>query len=70
MKVTAIIPDDLVREVRSITKGKNLTESLIKALSEWISMQKIRRLNSQIDGHPLKFRNDFTAQRIRDLNRL
>lgn len=69
MKVTTILPDDLVKDIRNITKGKTLTESLIKALSEWISMQKIRNLNSKIEMHPLKFRSDFKAQKARELNR-
>jgi len=69
MKVTAIIPDDLIDEVRSIAKSKNLTESLIKALSEWISIQNIRHLNSKIDAHPLKFKSDFNAKKVRDFNR-
>ncbi|GJQ60920.1 MAG: hypothetical protein SCALA701_37210 [Candidatus Scalindua sp.] len=36
VKVTALIPDNLIMEVKEYTKGKNITESLIKALSEWI----------------------------------
>lgn len=69
MKVTAIIPDDLVSEVKDLTHGKNITESLIKALSEWVSTQKIKTLNSKISKKPLKFKENFSAQACRDINR-
>ena len=42
MKVTALIPDDLITDVKQLTQGKNITDSLIKALSEWVSIQKIK----------------------------
>ncbi len=54
MKVTALIPDKLIQEVKEYTKGKNITESLIRALSEWIKMQKIKELNTTISNNPLK----------------
>jgi len=46
MKVTALIPDDLVNEVKDLTHGKNITESLIFALSEWIRIQKLKKLKN------------------------
>ena len=67
MKVTALIPDNLIQEVKEYTKGKNITESLIKALSEWIKMQKIKELNTTISNKPLKFRKDFSPQKTRRL---
>ncbi|HXL72226.1 MAG TPA: DUF2191 domain-containing protein [bacterium] len=69
MKVTALIPDKLVQEVQGFAKGKNLTESLVKALSEWNQQQKIRDLNQSIHLHPLSFSKKFTAHRIRTINR-
>ena len=69
MKITAIIPDRIVSDVRDLTKSKNLTESLIKALSEWISLKKINRMNLEIKKKPLRFNDDFSANSIRDLNR-
>ncbi len=69
MKVTALIPDNLIQEVREYTKGKNITESLIKALSEWIKMQKIKELNATISNKPLKLRKDFSPQKTRIVNR-
>ena len=69
MKVTALIPDDLVKEVKHLAGGKNLTESLILALNEWISLKKIKSLNNEIESNPLKFSNGFTAKKVRSTNR-
>ncbi len=70
MKITALIPDNLIEEVKEYTKGKNITESLIKALSEWIKMQKIRKLNKTVSKTPLKFRKNFSPQKTRIINRI
>lgn len=69
MKVTAIIPDDLVGEVKRLTKGKNITDSLIIALEDWTSNQKLKVLATRISKKPLKFKSGFTASKIRTLNR-
>ena len=69
MKVTALIPDDLVSEVRELTAGKNITESLIIALKEWIALQKIRQTCDRVKARPLTFRDNFNADQVRALNR-
>jgi hypothetical protein len=69
MKVTALLPDNLVQEVQGFAKGKNLTESLVKALSEWNQQQKIRDLKELVHLHPLSFSKGFTARRARTNNR-
>jgi len=69
MKVTAILPDDLVNEVRRIAEGRTITESLIRALREWINLKNIKELNYRVNGKPLKFKNGFTAHAVRELNR-
>lgn len=43
MKVTALIPDELVQEVRELTQGKNITESLTIALNQWVDNQKTKK---------------------------
>ncbi len=70
MKITALIPDNLIEEVKDYTNGKNITESLIKALSEWLQMQKIKKLNSTISKNPLKFQKEFPPEETRIINRL
>ncbi|MBV6641800.1 MAG: DUF2191 domain-containing protein [Cyclobacteriaceae bacterium] len=68
MKVTAIIPDDLIKDVKDFTGGKNITDSLIKALSDWLYQKRIERLNKQLSDSPLKFKDNFDAEKVRDLN--
>ena len=69
MKVTALIPDDLVKDVRELAKGKNITDSLLIALKEWSSAQKLKNLTLKVKRRPLKFRRSFSADHIRSLNR-
>ena len=69
MKVTALIPDKLVKEVKRHSGGKNITESIIIALEEWLSLKKIIELNNEIESKPLKFHEGFSARAIRSLNR-
>jgi hypothetical protein len=68
MKVTAILPDELVSEVQKYSGGKNITDSLQKALSEWLKQAKIRDLNAKLHDTPLSFKDGFSAQNIRNLN--
>jgi len=42
MKVTAIIPDEIIIDVRKYSDGKNITDSLIKALNDWLYTQSIQ----------------------------
>jgi hypothetical protein len=69
MKVTALIPDKIVNEVKKYSGGKNITESLVIALDEWVSLKKIKDLNKKIQDTPLVFISDFDAKKIRSLNR-
>ena len=67
MKVTAIIPDELVKETKSFSNAKNITEALIVALNSYVSIQKLKAMGEAVNQKPLKFKH--TAQEIRDLNR-
>jgi len=69
MKVTALIPDQLVHEVTDYAQGKTLTESLITALNEWLSIKKLEELNANLIAKPLEFSADFSAETVRRLNR-
>jgi hypothetical protein len=69
MKVTALIPDKLVNDVKHFAGGKNLTESLITALEEWLSLKKIHALNDEVSKNPLQFSKDFSASKVREANR-
>ncbi len=69
MKVTALIPDDIVNDVKQYAGGKNITECLIVALEEWISLKKIKELNKKDKEKHIKFSDDLTANNIREINR-
>jgi len=68
MKVTAIIPDEIIMDVQKFTEGKNITDSLIKALNDWLYSKRIEFLNEKVAENPLKFKEGFTAEGIRKLN--
>ena len=68
MKVTALIPDELIKEVQRLSNAKNITEGLLVALNSYVALKKLKAMGEAINKKPLKFR--YTAQDIRDLNRL
>lgn len=68
MKVTAILPDDIVRDVKEFTGGKNITDSLVTALKDWLYLKRIEKLNKQLSDNPVTFEEGFEAERIRKLN--
>jgi len=69
MKVTALIPDELIKDIRQISGEKTLTDALLLALGEWTAIEKIKRLNKEIALHPLEFHEGYSADSIRKLNR-
>jgi hypothetical protein len=69
MKVTALIPDEIVKEVKELTHGKNITESLVLALTEWIRIQKLKNIKEKIKSAPLSFQTGFSADSVRSVNR-
>lgn len=69
MKVTALLPDQLISEIKTYAKGKTLTESLTIALEEWLQHKKIVMLNKQVQNTPLEFQKDFNATTVRNLSR-
>ena len=68
MKVTAILPDELIDSVKNYSHGKNITESLKIALNEWVSQQKVKSLVEKVKSNPLKL-NTKSYQKIRETNR-
>jgi hypothetical protein len=67
MKVTAIIPDDLVRDTQALSGARNITEAMITALKTYISIEKMKAMGEIIREAPLQFKN--TAEEIREINR-
>jgi hypothetical protein len=69
MKVTAIISDQLIERVRRISGGKNITESLIIALEEYLKQKEISYLMDQVSSSSLMLNEDAIAYKIRKINR-
>jgi len=69
MKVTALIPDELIDEIKKLTGGSNITESLIIALNYYTARQRLLKVIQKVKKQPLSFRTGFSARRIRKLNR-
>ncbi len=69
MKVTALIPDGLVDEVKKLTGGSTITESIIIALEDFASRKRLMKTIQKIRKQPLTFRENYSASTIRKLNR-
>jgi len=69
MKVTALLPEDMINEVRKFSGGKNITESLQIALNDYLQRQKLRKAMKKLKQNPLEFTKDFNAENIRKINR-
>ena len=66
MKVTAIIADDLVYNVKAYTRSSTVTEAITIALKDWVDIYNIKELNKQIKQNPIAIKN---GQNIREINR-
>ena len=66
MKVTAIIDDDLVNNVKVFTRSSTVTEAITIALKDWLDMYNIKELNKRIAKKPIIINN---GQQIREKNR-
>lgn len=69
MKVTALIPDKMVQDLVRVSGAKTITQSLLVALGEWLKLQNLKKLHRAVKKNPLKFKDDFSAQKVRELNR-
>lgn len=67
MKVTAIIPDEMISEAMAMSKTKTITETLKIALTAYIRSQKIKELGSSVLNEPLDF--NYSAKQLRNMNR-
>ena len=66
MKVTAIIDDDLVNNVKIYTRSSTVTEAITIALKDWVDMYNIKKLNQSISESPIFINN---GNKIRKINR-
>jgi hypothetical protein len=68
MKISAVIPDELILDVQEYTEGKNITDSIIKALSDWLYIKRIQKLNNTLRKEPLQFTEGYNAEIVRNLS--
>lgn len=61
--------DALIEDVRMFSGGRNITESMVIALSDWLRIQKIKELNRLVEEEPVYFHDTFSAKAVRQLNR-
>jgi hypothetical protein len=66
MKVTAIIEDTLVNNVKEFTRSSTITEAITIALKDWIDIYHIKELNKKISKNPIIIEN---GDEIRKVNR-
>ena len=66
MKVTAIIADDLINNVKAYTHSSTITEAITIALKDWVDINNIKELNKKIARNPIYIEN---GQQIREMNR-
>ena len=66
MKVTAIIADDLVNNVKAYTRSSTVTEAITIVLKDWLDIYNIKELNKEIGKNPIIIEN---GQKIRETNR-
>ena len=59
MKVTALIDEALINQVKKISGGKNITESITIALKEYVKYNKMEMLYDSIQKKPLTFQEGF-----------
>jgi len=66
MKVTAILADDLVNNVRVLTRSSTTTEAITIALKDWVDIHNIKELNKHIKQNPIFIDN---GKKVREKNR-
>jgi hypothetical protein len=66
MKVTAIIADELIQDVKEYTHGSNITEAITIALKDWVDIYNIKELNKKVANEPIIIN---CGDKIRKINR-
>lgn len=66
MKVTALLPDEMIREAMELSETSTVTDALKTALTHYISIEKIKRASESIVSEPLEFY--YTASELRSKN--
>jgi hypothetical protein len=59
----------MINEVKKISGGKNITESLQIALTDYLQRQRLKKAMKKLKQSPLEFTKDFSAENVRKANR-
>lgn len=66
MKVTALLPNEMIREAMKLSGAATITDALKTALAHYISFKKIKRASESIISEPLEFY--YTTEELRSKN--
>lgn len=66
MKITALIPDEMIREAMEISETSTVTDALKTALAHYISIEKIKKASASLVSEPLEFH--YTVEELRSKN--
>lgn len=68
VKITALLPEDLLAQVKAVAAVKTVTEALKTAMEYYLSSKRLADLNERVRRKPLQLKG-FSAEKIRALNR-
>lgn len=66
MKITALLPEEMVKEAMALSGVTTITDTLKTALIHYISIEKIKRASESIVSEPLEYY--YTAEKLRTKN--
>ena len=64
MKITALVPEELIQDVKKYSGGKNITESIIIALNDYINRQRIKKSVQKIKKNQIEFVVEFSEEQV------
>ena len=66
MKITALIPEEMIKEEMELSRAATITDALKTALAQYIAIEKIKRASESLVSEPLEFY--YTAEQLRSKN--
>lgn len=66
MKITALLPEEMIKEAMELSRAATITDALKTALVHYISIEKIKRASESIVSEPLEFY--YSAEELRSKN--
>lgn len=66
MKITALLPEEMIKEAMELSRAATITDALKTALVHYISIEKIKQASESIVSKPLEFY--YSAEELRSKN--